>query len=501
MKGIRTIQGRVTGNNQLRFEGRNVLCWTNAMQAAVAPQPLDLSQHLEKIVEVSGLLLGDLWEARFERVVLESGWQEIRGEVVGFNTVQGPEGPVKCYRHGMLEAWYMPLNLSEYMGRIVTVAGDHLQGYTLYKADVVHVEIPAVGGNPDKEASSLNDLMQIRSSNREQIEAVNGNLGTALGYKWSNGERTEHPAVIIFVPQKTALELIPEAERAPAWLEAPDGTWCLTDVVTGGKAESLEAMDPLPPLSDDNKRIVDELKSGRVGLIGGIQLAFYLDGIAESSRSMVGTAGIAVLDSASGEVGFLTNQHVADAPGRRIYHPWHEHFRIGRTRRTIEFATDQHWYEGIVDEADSYVRCDCGFVALDDVVTDLLRPGLHVIGATGALLRTDPDTMDVIGQRVISLGRTRGVQRGTVVAYSYEYVDDDYSLYTDFLIIGEDGKAFSYKGDSGKVIVTDDDEHRPLALLWGGWQERLRSGREQENWTYAIDLGKVLQRLGLELLE
>jgi len=26
-------------------------------------------------------------------------------------------------------------------------------------------------------------------------------------------------------------------------------------------------------------------------------------------------------------------------------------------------------------------------------------------------------------------------------------------------------------------------------LLWGGWQERLRHGREQENWTYAIDLG------------
>jgi hypothetical protein len=37
-------------------------------------------------------------------------------------------------------------------------------------------------------------------------------------------------------------------------------------------------------------------------------------------------------------------------------------------------------------------------------------------------------------------------------------------------------------------------------LLWGGWQERLRNGREQENWTYAIDLGKVLDRLNLELL-
>ena len=41
----------------------------------------------------------------------------------------------------------------------------------------------------------------------------------------------------------------------------------------------------------------------------------------------------------------------------------------------------------------------------------------------------------------------------------------------------------------------------PFSLLWGGWQERLRHGREQENWTYAIDLGKVLDRLNLELFE
>jgi WD40 repeat protein len=74
-------------------------------------------------------------------------------------------------------------------------------------------------------------------------------------------------------------------------------------------------------------------------------------------------------------------------------------------------------------------------------------------------------------------------------------------VYTDFLIIGEDGRAFSWKGDSGKVIVTDDDDHRPVALLWGGWQERLRQGHEQEIWSYAIDLGKVLDRLDLALLD
>ncbi|MFQ6113523.1 MAG: hypothetical protein ACE5NG_05470 [bacterium] len=130
-----------------------------------------------------------------------------------------------------------------------------------------------------------------------------------------------------------------------------------------------------------------------------------------------------------------------------------------------------------------------------------MQPGLHAIGGTGPLLSINRDTMDIIGQRVISVGRTRGVQRGTVVAYAYEFHDGALSVYTDLLIIGEDHQAFSWKGDCGKVIVIDDNEHRPVALLWVGWQERFRHGREQEVWTYAIDSGKVQNRLNLELLE
>ena len=175
-------------------------------------------------------------------------------------------------------------------------------------------------------------------------------------------------------------------------------------------------------------------------------------------------------------------------------------FRSASRTARWEYVTDEDWYGGVVDESESYVRCDCGFVAADDGLARHVRPEQHIIGRTGDLLRIDSDTMDIIGQRVISIGRTRGLQRGTIVAFAYEFEDDFYSIYTDLLIIGEDGKAFSWKGDSGKVIITDDDEHRPVALLWGGWQERLRSGREQENWTYAIDLGKVLDMLDLELL-
>lgn len=498
MSEIVTIQGKVVGVNTLHFRESNIACWENAMQAATAPQPLNLSEYEGRFVEVSGRMHGDLWGARLERV-LEEQWSEITGKVVGNNIIVGPDGRIDCYRHGMTEAWFLPLNLSEYMDMTITVSGE-LHGQSLYRAFIASVEAAPVGKDPAKEARSLNDLLRIRVASRNRIEAVNGNLGTALGFKWTNGQKTDHPAVIIFVPQKVLPWLVPDEEMAPEVLEDSDGLWCFTDVVTGGKAESLEEMAPLPPLSPENEEIVNELKSGRVGLIGGIQLAFYVDGIEDRYHASVGTAGIAVRHRPTNQVGFLTNQHVADTPGRRIYHPWHHYFHIGSTILTRTYSEDEIWYNDVIDESHSYVRCDCGFVAVRADLATYVQSGLHAVGPTGDLMRIDPDTMEIIGQRVISVGRTRGVQRGTIAAYSYEFEDEYYSIYTDLLIIGEDGNAFSWKGDSGKVIVTDDEDHRPLALLWGGWQERLRHGREQENWTYAIDLGKVLDRLNLELL-
>ena len=60
--------------------------------------------------------------------------------------------------------------------------------------------------------------------------------------------------------------------------------------------------------------------------------------------------------------------------------------------------------------------------------------------------------------------------------------------------------AFSDHGDSGKIIVTDDSAHNVVALLWGGWQKRLRRGKMQEDWTYAIDINYVLDLLVVDVV-
>lgn len=415
----------------------------------------------------------------------------IQGIVKGFNTIQYEGRLVNCWSNpkdsGSIR---QASDLSFYIEEVVELEGFLYND--LWETNFIKKYDRA------KEARSLNDLMRIRAVNREVIEKVNANLGTALGYKWARKENTKHPCVIIFVPKKMKPSEVKEEEEAPKLLIGNNSKWCLTDVICGGKAAPGE-YDRMLPLSSDNQKVKDELGGGDITpLIGGIKLARHFDSTIGDCKGG-GTAAIAVQDKLGGR-GFLTNQHVAGEPETNIYHPNCNASPIGKTEFSETHANFKEWYDGITDESNAKVKCDYAYVKvenLEEIEEDgsKLQSGLHRIGKVGPLLEIVPDTMDIIGQKVISIGCTRGIQRGMIVAYSYEYWDSLESYYTDLLIIGDEGNAFSAQGDSGKLILTDDEEHRPIALHWGGRQETLRHGKEQEVWGYAIDLGKILKHL------
>jgi len=65
------------------------------------------------------------------------------------------------------------------------------------------------------------------------------------------------------------------------------------------------------------------------------------------------------------------------------------------------------------------------------------------------------------------------------------------------LAVAKGGGVYYYHADG---LGSDDFEHNPVALLWGGWQEKLRTGCAQENWTYGIALSRVLDALGIDLV-
>ena len=379
------------------------------------------------------------------------------------------------------------------------------------------------------DARNLKDLLMIRAANRELIDSVNLNLGSALGFKKPTGEGiSEEPAVIIFVPRKIDNRWLPASMKIPEILHGPGGLSCPTDVVEGGQLqddwnikiynaagneiasgpEGVRRWSELtgePPLSPDKVSALERLHGWSEVMYSGSRLA----GFTENMEGYTGTAGCFVRDRQSSKLGILTNQHVADHLNNVLLYPWFNGVHAGKAVRLYEYVHDQNRFPDIIDQPNEYYRVDCAYLELDDEIADHVDHTLYGIGNVGDPLHLELETMEPIGRRVTSVGSRRAIQKGKIVAFSYEYHDGVDSDYTDYLIIGdedlnEEGRqvtrtAFSDHGDSGKIIVTDDDKHNVVALLWGRWQERLRSGKMQENWTYAIDINYVLDLLKVDI--
>lgn len=343
------------------------------------------------------------------------------------------------------------------------------------------------------QAKSLLDLMRIRAHNKDYLESINGNLGTALGFKKKSGFGvSKDPAIIVFVPMKINPKWIPGSQLIPDRLEGPDGLWCPLDVVEGGKADSE---DPVP---ESPSELAERLRGWDEQVWSGSQVAHW---VGEDGSYSMGTLGAFARRRSDDKLGFITNKHVAIEAGQKLYHPvpWGTH--LGTTAVVNEFAVDEDWYAG-VDEDNAWVRTDCAFVEVESSfdVNDI-NPQMMGVGKLGSVKEISLNDMSIIGQKVLRVGRTTGLRYGTVAAFGYEHRDGpDFAVYSDLLIIGDDGIPFSTHGDSGSLIVTNDSKHNPIGLLWGGWQEKLRTGYAQENWTYGISLSRVLNLLDVDLV-
>ncbi len=345
------------------------------------------------------------------------------------------------------------------------------------------------------EATSIRELMRIRVHNRQFLDSINGNLGTALGFKKKTGEDLTHqPAVIVFVPQKINPKWIPGSQLIPDRLEGPDGLWCALDVVEGGSAEVEE------PVPESPGELAERLRGWDDQVWSGSQVSHWVD--QDVGSYSMGTLGVFARRRDNNAMGFLTNQHVGIEPGKRILHPvpWGTH--LGTTERVIEYVEDQEWYGPLVDEPSTFVRVDSAFVRIAPGFNNTdINPHMMGVGELGPVKNVSLDDMSIIGQKVLRVGRTTGLRRGTIIGFGYEWVDEtDVTSYTDLLIVGDNNIPFSTHGDSGSLIVTDDFAHNPIGLLWGGWQEKLRTGRAQENWTYGIVLSRVLDALDIDIV-
>ncbi|CAI5476916.1 unnamed protein product [Closterium sp. Yama58-4] len=361
---------------------------------------------------------------------------------------------------------------------------------------------------PRRAATRVGQLMLIRACHSEQLRRFS--LGTALGLRTRNGILTDLPAIIVFVPRKVHEQWLLPSQMLPSKLQGPDGYECDVDIVEfsyyGGHGGGGGPTQQPQLISNE---LVERLRGSGSRIGPGSQIA---------SEEMYGTLGAIVrsLTEPRG-LGFLTNRHVAvdfDQPKQKMFHPLPSSLGpgkyLGSVDRASSFASDHLWYGVFAGQSpETFVRADGAFIPFhEEFDVGLLTTWLEGIGRIGKPheIRLQDEIFSVAGQHVCKVGSSSGLTRGMVMAYAVEYNDDKgNTLFTDLLVVGEDGMPFDVEGDSGSLILMHAPPMLvPVGMIWGGTANRgrlkLRQGNGRENWTSGVDLHRLLTLLDLEMV-
>jgi len=134
--------------------------------------------------------------------------------------------------------------------------------------------------------------------------------------------------------------------------------------------------------------------------------------------------------------------------------------------------------------------------AIASLVDDVEIDPAGLLGALGDGIVAPQDA-----GRVQKLGRTTGLTRGRVTAFNVRNVIVEYDISPSMRFDGQieiqadGGTDFSLGGDSGSLIVTEDDRV-PVGLLFAGSDQ---GGDEGGGVTFANPIGTVLAALDVEL--
>ncbi|WKA13201.1 hypothetical protein VitviT2T_030528 [Vitis vinifera] len=356
-----------------------------------------------------------------------------------------------------------------------------------------------------QQATSLLEVMTIRAFHSKILRCYS--LGTAIGFRIRRGMLTDIPAILVFVSRKVHKQWLNPIQCFPNVLEGPGGLWCDVDVVEFAYFGAPE----LAPKEQYYTEIMDDLRGGDPCIGSGSQVA---------SQDGFGTLG-AIVRSQTGnrQVGFLTNRHVAvnlDYPSQKMFHPLPPTLGpgvyLGAVERATSFITDDLWFgifAGINPE--TFVRADGAFIPFaDDFDMSTITTLVKGVGEIGDVKKIDLQSPmnSIIGKQVVKVGRSSGLTTGTIFAYALEYIDErGMCLLTDLIVVGENQQTFDLEGDSGSLIVLtgqDGEKARPIGIIWGGNGNRgrvkLKAGLPLENWTSAVDIGRLLNLLELDLI-
>jgi hypothetical protein len=293
-------------------------------------------------------------------------------------------------------------------------------------------------------APSFTQIALARQLHEAQLFKDPNVLGIGSGYKLSNGQATDTPALLIYVTTKVPKGRLPESRYIPPKLtvynalEGKDQE-IVTDVIETGPLFALSYTGRYRPAP------------------GGVSIGH--------PQTTAGTLGGYVQDQESGELLILSNNHVL-------------------ANQNQCQAGDPIFQQGPLDGGQEPIATLLRWVPLDFSPT-----GSNLVDAAVARPIVD-DTIDlsilnlgpgpnalapaVLGMSVQKCGRTTERTIGGRITcldaafrVDYAYGGTRRAAFRDLIVISS-AERFSQPGDSGSFIITDEPDPRLTGLLFAG---------------------------------
>ena len=289
----------------------------------------------------------------------------------------------------------------------------------------------------------------------KELLAIHGVTGVDIGYKYVDGKMTDQICLRVHVAKKKA-DLSPE-QRVPTMVHGIP-----TDVIEGTYKTygTVTSQADATNIDEDQYNVME----------GGISIS----GKRDDGSADTGTLGLVVIDNNTNKPAILTNAHVVGGEGtegKQMYqpYPWNGGALVGSVLRARR--------SGSIDAA---------LISIDSLTYsfDILQLG----GVQGI------NTNAQLGQSVRKRGRQSRLTYGVVEGIHGTFPISETEYYDDILSIKPLNAAdFSIEGDSGSVIV--DDDNKVIALLYAGYPSQLTDDDSLKGRTLSLPIKNVMNAM------
>jgi hypothetical protein len=331
-------------------------------------------------------------------------------------------------------------------------------------------------------AHDVQTVKAVLRESRGRLSSRAHVVATGVGYKVTQGRKTDTLAIVCSVTEKLGLQQLPQGDRVPATIEGVP-----TDVVPTGVFRAFQSrtgrLRPAPGGVSIGHRAVTAGTLGCLVKRGG--RVFILSNNHVLANSNEARRGDAIIQPGSHDGGRFPDDHIANledfVPITFVGAPSECAFArsvIAALNAGCQLIRSRTRYQVVdVEGRDNLV---------DAAIASPLEPGL----VSSEILDVGKVTglgSGALGMAIKKSGRTTGLTTGQItqvdVSVNVEYGPGRLARFTDQLMAG----AMSQGGDSGSAVL--DGSNRLVGLLFAG----------SENSTIINRMEHVFSALGLTL--